>query len=81
MQVNWSVGSTSSRRYFHPNVFVQDGVQPLFEFAAAPFSDRSSSSDVGPSSVSSEVEPLLEFAARHVALQFDSAVCFAATPV
>jgi len=30
-----------------PNVFVQDGVQPLFEFAAA-FSDRSSSSNDGP---------------------------------
>ena len=52
-----------------PNVFLQDGVRPLFEFAAAPFSDRSISSNDGPVSVSSEVEPLLEFAARHVPLQ------------
>ena len=52
-----------------PNVFVQDGVQPLFEFAAAPFSDRSFSSGDGPVSFSSEVEPLLEFAERHVPLQ------------
>ena len=43
-------------------------LQPLFEFTVAPFLDRSSSRDVGPSSFSSEVEPLLHL--WHVTLRF-----------
>jgi len=57
-----------------PNFSVQDGVQPLFQSAASPLSDRSFSSDVEPSPVAAFIgpllEPLLEFAARHVPIPF-----------
>lgn len=58
-----------------PNFSVRDGVQPLFQSAASPLSDRSFLSDSEPSPAAAFtgplLEPLLEFAARHVPIPFD----------